>query len=337
MKIRYRSIAEHKPVEVSSLRKGSAYSNLIEKRNHNVDRLVQQNGCVPQSLLFERPCPNCGGSDFHPELKKDHLEIVRCSACDLVFTNPLFDENTYLELYQTDEYSSIVKELNVDSHNYRVERFGRERVEAIRKASATDGTLKLLDVGCNTGFFVQAAAEVGWDALGIDLNEAGIEFGRQKGLNLKKCDLFELGDEKNSFDVITLFDVLEHLTNPREVLIRAHSLLKTGGLLYLYVPNYDSASRYLMGHDAHFIWPSHHLTYFTPITIKDFCERNGEFELISLETEGLDLADYIWHLEHRKKTNVNLVEGLTEIAEVLQAMVNAGGHGKNLRAMLKKV
>ena len=102
--------------------------------------------------------------------------------------------------------------------------------------------------------------------------------------------------------------------------------------MFLYVPNYDSASRLLMGKDAHFIWPTHHLNYYTPATLTDLMTRE-RLEPVYLATEGLDLVDYLWQ---RREVQGQPEEGLERIADLLQFFVNAGAYGKNLRLIARR-
>jgi len=95
------------------------------------------------------------------------------------------------------------------------------------------------------------------------------------------------------------------------------------------VPNYDSASRLLMGADAHFIWPTHHLNYYTPATMQDFLARQG-LETVYVATEGLDIVDYLWY---RREVHGASDAGVEAIADRLQFFINAGAYGKNLRVI----
>jgi len=341
MQIPYRQISEYKPVDVSKLRPGASYKNLIDKRTHPIDDLISRFGRIPDALLHDRPCPTCGSTSVLPELEKDHMALVRCGACDLVYVTPTFDDEHYMEVYASQAYQDIVRDLGINSHEYRVERFGTERVALMSAHLRASGASPLglasgakpryLDVGCSTGFVVEAARAAGWDATGIDLNPSAIEFGRGRGLDLRTAALEDAGFDPASFDAVSLFDVLEHLIDPRRIITAATDLLVPGGILFLYVPNYDSASRLLMGAHAHFIWPTHHLNYYTPTTIRDLMSRNGlTSELVV--TEGLDIEDYRWY---RREVLGKEDEGLAEIADVLQFFINAGCYGKNLRVIAR--
>ena len=331
MKIDYRKISEYKSVDLKKLRPKNSYKNLIEKRSEPIDQLIRDFGKIPKKLLKVRKCPNCNSSKSRLEIKKDFLKIVRCLSCNLVFTNPIFDEEHYEKLYNSKTYKKIVQDLGEASHLYRKERFGNERIQTIKQFFKKN-KVTYLDIGCSTGFVVEAAKDHGWNATGIDLNKSAVDFGKRRDLNLFNVDLFNI-NFKNKFDVITLYDVLEHLVNPKKTILKVKKLLKKNGLVHLYVPNYNSASRILMGKEAHFIWPSHHLTYYTIETISDFLEKRG-FDIIDIKTEGLDIFDYIWwqiNIDNKKnKTH------LEKISDKLQFFINAGGYGKNLRVLARK-
>ena len=333
IQLNYRRPDEYRPVDLEKLRPKDSYKTLIEKRSHPIQALLEKHGSIPKEFLISRPCPNCSSKDSKFELEKDHLTLVRCASCSLVYTNPLFDEAHYDSIYKSGEYSEIMSSLVIQSHEYRVERFGRERVEILKRFLSSDIVPKYLDVGCATGFVVEAATKAGWDAQGIELNPVAVDYAKSRGLNVVQGKLDTSNLVRESFDVISMFDVLEHLSDPAEITQQAIEYLKPGGLLFLYVPNYDSASRILMGAEAHFIWPTHHLTYFNIETITDFLKRRG-LKIELTVTEGLDIADYIWYQEAVQAKDQS---ALLLIANHLQFFINAGGYGKNLRVIARKL
>ena len=177
-------------------------------------------GRIPDDLLTERACPTCGSSAYRDELHKDHMRLVRCSACDLVYVNPAFNEDHYRSVYSSNGYQAIMRDLGEKSHDYRVERFGKERVELMARQLLPDAGPQpsYLDIGCSTGFVVEAAATRGWRAAGIDLNPSAVAFGRARGLDVQATALEDAGFPQGSFDAVSLFDVVEHLLFPRTTL-----------------------------------------------------------------------------------------------------------------------
>ncbi len=333
MKLNYRTLDEYINVDISQLRPKDSYDKLIKKRLHIIEPIIKKFGKIPDELLFERDCPTCGSKESNLEMEKDYMKIVRCRDCDLVYVNPVFDFDHYKKIYANEDYQEIMSELQEASHDYRVKRFGNERVEIMNRFIGGNKTAKYLDVGCSTGFVVEAARNVGWDSMGIDLNPSAIKFGiKEKNLNLQNISLEELDIKEHSFDAISLFEVIEHLTNPIEILQKAITSLKDNGILFIYVPNYDSAFRILLGKEAHFIWPTHHLNYYTPKTIMNLLERLG-MKIELLVTEGLDMQDFIWYEENVSGQDMSFMK---TIANKMQFFINAGCYGKNLRVVARK-
>lgn len=331
MKIVYRTFNEYFPVDIQKLRPKGSYKNLVIKRTYAIKKIIKKHGRIPAKLLRLRSCPLCAVKDYEKIIKKDYLDIVKCQQCGMVFTNPIFKRKHYQKTYQTKEYQEIVKKLVIQSHEYRKQRFGRERIQIMQKF-IKQKKVDFLDLGCSTGFVVEAAEESGWNAVGVDLNPSAIRFGQKKGLSIYQGNIFHPKLKDKKFDIISLFDVLEHLPFPKKTMGEVRKKLRKKGYVFLYVPNFDSASRMLMGKEAHFIWPSHHLNYFTPKTIVKFLKTLG-FEIKFLTTEGLDLDDYIWYKEEIKNAGV---DGLKEIKDQLQFFINSSLYGKNLRVLAQK-
>ena len=179
---------------------------------------------------------------------------------------------------------------------------------------------------------MEALSDLGWNTTGLELNPSAVNFAKKRGLNVLNISLEDFKSEKK-FYAIQMYDVLEHLTNPKTTLEKIRNLLEKNGNIFIYVPNYNSATFQLLGiYNSHFIWPTHHLTYFTPETLKEFLENNG-FEFFFWETQGLDITDWLHYLNEKKQYNTKIIE---DHHELFQFYINASGHGKNLRMYAKK-
>jgi 2-polyprenyl-3-methyl-5-hydroxy-6-metoxy-1,4-benzoquinol methylase len=174
--------------------------------------------------------------------------------------------------------------------------------------------------------------EIGWNATGIELNPSAAQFGRARGLNIVDLPV-EHFKTTDKFSAISMFDVLEHLLDPSVVLRQAINLLADGGNIFIYVPNWNSATKTLLGIEkSHFIWPTHHLTYFTPKTLEKFLVQHG-LSVFHWETCGLDLVDTLYALETDGHQDLAF---LKKNIDMLQFYINSSGHGKNLRMFAKK-
>jgi hypothetical protein len=106
----------------------------------------------------------------------------------------------------------------------------------------------------------------GWDAIGIDLNPSAIEFGQTRGSTCARSHS-KMPISRTRASMRCRCSTFSSTCWIRAHAARLHPLAAPRRHRLSYVPNYDSASRLLMGKEAHFIWPTHHLNYYTPVTI----------------------------------------------------------------------
>lgn len=329
--LQYKPKIQYQDIDIEKLRPNKSYDYLIQNRNTYLNEIIFNKENLDE-FLFYRNCPVCNMDDYRFLYEKDSLNIVKCKNCSVVYVNPIFNEKMYLDIYRSKEYQKIMRGLGEASHLYRKERFGKERMNIIEQFHDSTLPKRLLDIGCSTGFLLEEAQDRDWVAKGIELNPSSAEFARKRNLNVIEKPLQEIKFDEN-FSVITLFDVLEHLTYPSDILQIVYNLLAPGGRIYIYVPNYNSACKELLGvEEAHFIWPTHHLTYFTPETLNDFLERKN-FQVFYWETQGLDLYDWHWYLKEKTDFDTKILENNID---KMQFWINSAGHGKNLRVYARK-
>jgi SAM-dependent methyltransferase len=161
-----------------------------------------------------------------------------------------------------------------------------------------EGSGEILDVGCGTGRYLEWMREKGWKANGIDMSEAAVEKARQKGLDARAGDLLDGSPwAKGSFDVVTMWDVIEHLSAPAPTLRVIHGLLRPGGRLLVATPNIDSVPARLLGTYWMPLEMPRHLTCFSPSTIKGLLEKTGfRVECIRFRRRGTGIADSVPYL-----------------------------------------
>lgn len=162
-----------------------------------------------------------------------------------------------------------------------------------RKPSGT-----LLDVGCAYGYFVELARDAGYDAYGFDPSEYAIAQAKKLvgRAAVQEGTVQDVSYKPNSFDVITLFDVFEHLQDPVADLMKLRSLLKDDGIIVIATGNTDSAASKIFGRRWTFYIPPQHLSFFNKSNISSFLVRIG-LKAIAWFGIGKWLSlDYILHL-----------------------------------------
>jgi 2-polyprenyl-3-methyl-5-hydroxy-6-metoxy-1,4-benzoquinol methylase len=142
----------------------------------------------------------------------------------------------------------------------------------------------LLDVGAATGFFISLARQHGFEARGIEISAYAAQQARQRDLAVTTGTLADL-PISDPFDVVTMLDVIEHVPDPRQEVLRARDLLQKHGVLAINTPDASSLHARLMGRRWHQILPPEHLYYFNRVALRALLEEAG-FEVINVSTVG---------------------------------------------------
>lgn len=201
-------------------------------------------------------------------------QVVRCKGCGLMYVNPR-DKNIK-KLYER-----VEDEFYLKSKDERIETFKKD-LRKLEKVYSKRG--KLLDIGCGPGLFLEVAKENGWSVYGTELSKWAYEYARKNGLNVYNKELDKCNLKEGEFDVITLWDVIEHVTDPSKILKQVNRILKKGGLLVIDTPNVDSFFAKLRGRK----WGDFvrmHIYYFSPKSIEKILKKNG-FKIIKIENHS---------------------------------------------------
>jgi 2-polyprenyl-3-methyl-5-hydroxy-6-metoxy-1,4-benzoquinol methylase len=205
-----------------------------------------------------------------------HFAIVQCQNCGLVYTNPRLDGKQIINSYE-----AVEDPLYIEERDGRVLTFERH-LRPLEKLHAPPG--KLLDVGAYTGVFVEIAAKHGWDAWGLEPSHWAVEQARSHGLNMLEGTLARSGLADQAFDVVTLWDVIEHLTDPLAEIQQTYRVLKAGGLLVIHTMDIESLFARVMRSR----WPwlmEMHVYYFSRRTLTKMLEQAG-FKVIRAVPQG---------------------------------------------------
>lgn len=134
---------------------------------------------------------------------------------------------------------------------------------------------RVLDVGFGDGGFLENARAVGWAVMGVDIDPEVVKNARRRGLNVCEGSLETLAEEDNSFDVITMSHVIEHVHEPMVVLKACYRLLKPGGQLWLETPNINSLGHARFKHNWRGLEPPRHLVIFNEQSLRMALDRAG--------------------------------------------------------------
>jgi SAM-dependent methyltransferase len=190
----------------------------------------------------ERPCPICGsrrikelgarGGRAHHEGKGVETRVVRCKDCQVVYTYPtLIPESNPYEKESAEEYFQLH-----DSQQKILQG------EALAKDAARilGGTGRMLELGCGRGELLKGALNQGWSVYGVEMTEDYARVARSHGIEIEEASIENCKSLDQTYDVILLAAVLEHLYDPMKTLERIRNALRPGGLLFIDVPNESS-------------------------------------------------------------------------------------------------
>lgn len=219
-----------------------------------------------------------------PYLKDESWEFVRCRDCQQMFHKRILSPAWQDRLYRDWVTDAAIREFEaqhgVTSPSTKLEN-GRNnvrhvlRVEKMTRALRAGETLKILDFGCGWGQFLAAASLFGAEACGVDRDADRLRGAAGVGVRLAPS-LDDLPAElKGRFDVVSLFQVLEHLEEPRPVLEMLRGWLRPGGILILETPNCTGITGFDSIENYRDINPLAHINAFTPETLTSIATRTG--------------------------------------------------------------
>jgi 2-polyprenyl-3-methyl-5-hydroxy-6-metoxy-1,4-benzoquinol methylase len=207
-----------------------------------------------EELLFRR-------ADFAYQLSDDEFRVVRCRKCDIVYVNPRPTETEIREYYPPQFYGEPADPTTLLREKQSQLLLKYEYVKHLPPG-------RLLDIGCTRGEFMYFMREHGWDVHGVEFSAIPPNVFQ---LDIFTGELERAGHPPASFDLVTLWAVLEHVYDPRQTLSLVNRLLRPGGKAVVLVTNFRSLPARLMRHDD----IPRHTTLFTKRTLHQMLKRTG--------------------------------------------------------------
>lgn len=229
-------------------------------------------------MSLNRLCPLCSASTGRPVWREDNYRYILCGRCDAVFSD--VSEETYVRLRHnawdedrpTDHATWFYRDTRTAVHQDFLAYVSRKRPPG-----------RLLDVGCGLGVFMQRAREHGWEAHGCDTSASWVAHAREllgAPAAVTHSDILELEAPAGGYDLITLWDVIEHIYQPLDVLAHLRTLLAPGGQVFIRTPNIlyvwpiYGLRRLLLGHTVE-LGPLNHVVYFQRATMGRALKKSG--------------------------------------------------------------
>ncbi len=227
-------------------------------------------------------CNLCGGKGQAPWKRMGPWTIVKCTNCELKFLNPRpAPESLYSDYHQR----LHIEDAPAIGERDAIERGVRAWDERVEWLSQWKSEGQALDMGCASGFFLENLRRRGWKVSGCEIGEWAAQRARSLfGISVKAGDILRADIPEAANDLVTLWDLLEHVADPLAVLTRARRAARKDGVILVRVPNVASLDARVLG--ANWIdWClPYHFYHFTPKTLISMAVRAG-LAVRRLETE----------------------------------------------------
>ena len=251
-------------------------------------------------------CPICEQDNIKLKVNSPKLKVYRCVDCDLYFVNSHsgMTETDYYVDFSLDKYISYYKDFRI---RYFVKNW--QLIKNIKPSG------KALDFGASFGWFIECAPK-SWKVVGIEPSKKAVSYAKAKGIQIIHGDQRMLKNVASSYDLITLWNVFEHVSNPTELLKIFNKALKLNGLLIISVPNRHG----LISNIAYFASglkiykpisvlfqvgnPSPHLFHYTENNVKDLLLKSGFKYLTTYKQPIIDIKNIDKRILLEKKSNL---------------------------------
>ncbi len=289
--------------------------------------------------MIKIACNICGSNDYDflfsgrdrfCRVDNQLFDVVKCRNCGLAYINPQPTQSE-LKKYYPEDYSPYENNLNT----FKLGWFSKTLKKTRDKFRKNNPPLKVngqtiiketpinyLDFGCGGGFNLERIKKdhPTWNLYGLDNNDFACAKTRQKGFTVFCGDISEIEIPEGFFDVVNMRQVLEHLNDPKAVLLKINKILKSDGQLIISLPNFNSLAARLFRQYWYDLDVPRHLFFFTPETLAVLLEKTG-FSVKKIEYEKELKAEIIslYYLLGRTDLRINPIiwRMLRPIASIL--------------------
>lgn len=315
------NITYHKKIDLTKMKKNLDKSSSIET--------FRNNALKSYKTEIINNCPICSNNNIKYISTVYNFEYFECINCKLAFVKNQPISEDIEKLYNESNYSSIANTIHFDIElqKYKVNNITKPKVKWFMEETNTQN-LKWLDIGCGAGDLIIAAKEFGFDVCGIETNNAAKKFIKEN-YNIDVINEFINSENIDKFsgqtDVISLIGVLEHLKNPKEIILSISQLQKTGQYILIEVPHYPSLAAYSQMLHPNLVnrvmVPPYHLYMFSINSLKSLLT---EYEITSSWYFGMDIYEYISTITTQNSTieNSDFIQTMYKFSNDFQKIID---------------
>ena len=241
-------------------------------------------------------CPICLNIDLSYLKDYEKLYLLKCVKCNFVFDQRIPSSKELDDCYSLYSYSILrpVSKPTINSFNKLLDYFEKYR-----------DTGNILDIGCGQGDFLFEARKRNWNVYGSEYSKAATDLCEKRGIKMYKGHLTKNIFDNIKFDVISSFEIIEHINNPNDFMSLINHKLQEKGLVYCTTPNFNSLLRNFEKDKFMMIAYPEHISFYTKHSIKYLGMKNN-FKSLKVKTTGLDLGRLITSIKSNKNEDKSI-------------------------------
>lgn len=253
----------------------------------------------------EKACIICGGMHQpHPKIRG----LMQCQNCGFICANMDLSKEEMNALYSEkyfkgEEYLDYVSDEAIHLKNFS------RKVKEIQRVVGDSSKMTMLEIGCAYGFFLKAADSAFQTAEGLDIARDAVNYAVAHGANARVEDYTETPSNPESYDIICMWDVIEHLKEPQRFIQKAFLELKPGGWLCISTGDIGSVNAKLRGRNWRQIHPPTHLSYFSADTMSRLLKKEGFLvQKVTYPWNGISLKNVVYTIYHLRMHRTKLCD-----------------------------
>jgi len=322
------------------IRQRSVLNRYLELVAEDVQTIFTDRGC-----FIQIDCPACGSKDYKPQFEKLGFTYVLCSDCGTLFVNPSPPAKLLMDFYTQSRSASFwVHDFFQPVAEARREKIFRPRAEYVRDTFPEMSTGVIGDIGAGFGLFLEELGKL-WPSarlIAIEPSAEMAEICRGKGLEAIPCAVEDVDGWDGQFDLLTSFELLEHLHAPGEFLKKVWHLLRPQGYLLLTTLNGEGFDIQVLWEKSKSVSPPHHLNFLNPRSLTMLLQANN-FTVDKLDTPGKldwDIVEGMYRDEGVDPGRFwRLIAEQAELAakSKLQKWISESGFSSHMRVVARKI
>jgi 2-polyprenyl-3-methyl-5-hydroxy-6-metoxy-1,4-benzoquinol methylase len=218
-------------------------------------------------LTKKRACPVCNKKNYKKIFTKKGGTFVKCNECTMIYLNPIFKDKHLIKYYKNN--TDIQSEAHIRSKKFYKDIY-QDGIKFIQKKIKLNKK-KILDIGCSSGLFLDIVKQYGAYTYGIELNSSEYKIAKKKhkifNTTIDKIDIEE------KFDLITLWDVFEHIPEPYSFIKNIRKKLKKNGIIFFQIPNSNSLAAKILRKECNVFDPIEHVNLYNINSFKILAKK----------------------------------------------------------------